>query len=55
MITRLEAARYRCFEQLSSLIFKWIASRVPVAACEDGEFRHLVVQLKPWFPAVVSA
>ncbi len=49
MITRLEATRYRCFEQLSSSVFKRIASGVPVATCEDGEFRHLVAQLQAWF------
>jgi hypothetical protein len=41
--------------KLSSSIFKRIASRVPVAACEDGEFRRLVAQLRAWFPAEVPA
>ncbi|MBA9847967.1 MAG: hypothetical protein QM625_11700 [Ralstonia sp.] len=41
--------------KLSSSIFKRIASRVPVAACEDGEFRRLVAQLQAWFPAEMPA
>lgn len=110
MITRLEATRYRCFEQLgvdmsefqvivgangsgkttlidlpsllgellradnmaavstlkrgsllaraaalSSSVFQRIASRVPVAACDDGEFCRLVAQLQAWFPVEVPA
>lgn len=41
--------------KLSSSIFKRIASRVPVAACGDSEFRRLVAQLQAWFPAEVPA
>lgn len=41
--------------KLSSSIFKRIASKVPVAACEDGEFRRLLAQLRAWFPMEVPA
>ncbi|CAD5370103.1 conserved hypothetical protein [Rubrivivax sp. A210] len=41
--------------KLSSSIFKRIATRVPVARCEDAEFRRLVAQLQAWFPAAVPA
>jgi hypothetical protein len=40
--------------KLSSSIFKKIASKVPVAACQDSEFRRLVDQLRVWFPAEVA-
>jgi hypothetical protein len=41
--------------KLSSSIFKRIASKVPVASCEDGEFLRLVAQLRAWFPAEAAA
>lgn len=41
--------------KLSSSIFKRIASRVPVAACGDDEFRRLVAQLQAWFPEEAPA
>lgn len=36
--------------KLSSSVFKRIAANVPVAACQDSEFRRLVSQLQIWFP-----
>lgn len=41
--------------KLSSSVFKRIASKVPVAECEDGEFHRLVAQLREWFPTEVTA
>jgi len=41
--------------KLSSSVFKRIAANVPVAACQDSEFRRLVNQLQLWFPAEVAA
>lgn len=41
--------------KLSSSVFKRIAAKVPVAACQDSEFRRLVNQLQLWFPAEVAA
>lgn len=39
----------------SSSIYKRIATAVPVAACQDNEFKRLVAQLQAWFPMEVGA